>query len=236
MIDEILDLYKKHARDLKKVRHRIAKLKKLKGNAFNPYMDDVESEIVYLLFKKNKPKNVVEISPCDGWSTSWILNGLKDNDCGNLVSFDIIDNSLQNIPDKLSSGRWKFVKGYVQKNFHYIPDNIDFLFIDSDHSAKFCSWYIKNVFPKLKKNALVATHDIFHYSDEPWQFNEKHVLLKWLKTKSISYTTFSPVVSTGIGNYKKVVELRATLGISKMQIFSQHFCNPMIFYKINNKT
>ena len=100
--DFILRLYEKYIDDLRTVRKNQRALRRKhvpslpyliliygfrklgfplfkKQNLLSPQFDDVEAEITYLLIREFRPKNVVEISPCGGWSTSWILTALKDN-------------------------------------------------------------------------------------------------------------------------------------------------------------
>src|SRR5450759_2726179 len=57
----------------------------------DPHFDDIEAEITYLLIRASRPKTLVEISPFGGWSTSWILNAIRDNDYGTLYSYDLVD-------------------------------------------------------------------------------------------------------------------------------------------------
>ncbi|MFX0142112.1 MAG: class I SAM-dependent methyltransferase, partial [Candidatus Hodarchaeota archaeon] len=136
-----------------------------KDRRMDPGLDDIEAEIVYLLIREFKPENIVEISPGSGWSSSWILNAIKDNKHGNLYSYDIIDKAQKFLPKNLASYSWNFFQGDIKKNLNKLPDKIDYLFIDSDHSAKFCLWYIEKLFPKLKNNTLISVHDVFRSSD-----------------------------------------------------------------------
>ena len=63
-----------------------------------PQLDDIEAEVTYLLIRESRPSTVVEISPSGGWSTSWILQALKDNDYGTLYSYDYNDASTKVLP------------------------------------------------------------------------------------------------------------------------------------------
>src|SRR5665647_133518 len=131
--DCIFDLYTRFLDELKEVRRSQLKiygsydesLKRLKGYyvsqlvptkylartiirscqmaLLDPHLDDIEAEITYLLIRALRPKTLVEISPLGGWSTSWILNAVRDNGCGTLHSFDLVDDSLKTLPPDLLS-------------------------------------------------------------------------------------------------------------------------------------
>ena len=45
-----------------------------------------------------------------------------------------------------------------------LPPAFDYLFMDSDHSAPFASWYVQHLFPRVKDGGLVSVHDVFHKS------------------------------------------------------------------------
>jgi len=42
-----------------------------------------------------------------------------------------------------------------------MPNSIDYLLMDADHSSVFAAWYVQNIFPKLRSGALVSIHDVF---------------------------------------------------------------------------
>lgn len=97
--------------------------------SMRPQLDDIESEITYLLLREYKPEHVVEISPSAGWSTSWILRALQYNQLGHLYSFDFIDDSTSTIPEELYAYRWTFIQGDIKRNIDKLSQQIDYLFI-----------------------------------------------------------------------------------------------------------
>lgn len=229
-IDTIINLYQKHIEELKLVRRLLKDFYTHSLGETAAYLDDIEGEITYLLVRHTQPKVIVEISPHCGWSTFWILSAIKQNKKGNLYSYDIIDDSERLIPTELQKGRRRFFKGDVREKLKLIPKNIDYLFMDSDHSAGFCRWYIRNIFPKLSNNAIISVHDIFHYSDEPWQFEESRIISDWLKKMKVNFLTVSPSTPLGKGNYMVIQKMRRKLGIN--EDLTSHKCNPMVFFKI----
>lgn len=92
----ILDLYRRYSDDLHAVRVQQRTFLRRNSNSFLrrlhrmklrqyllvPMLDDLEAEITYLLIRDRGPRVVVEMSPNTGWSTTWILSALRDNQQG----------------------------------------------------------------------------------------------------------------------------------------------------------
>jgi predicted O-methyltransferase YrrM len=162
------------------------------GRSLSPAFDDLESEILYLLLRIEQPEVVVEISPSGGWSTSWILHALRDNGHGHLHSFDIVSDSTRNLPSDLTSGRWTFSQGDVRTSSK-IPDRIDFLFLDSDHTAEFADWYIGMLIRRLPPYVVVVIDDIFSQGRrKDLTPTEASRVLDFLHQERIVYLTVSP--------------------------------------------
>jgi predicted O-methyltransferase YrrM len=153
--------------------------------------DDLEAELTYLLLRDTRPGVVVEISPCGGWSTAWILNALRDNGHGVLHSFDTRDDSLAKVPADLADQIRQFHVGDVIHSPH-IPAEIDYLFMDSDHTAPFAQWFTAQVFPRVRSGGTVSVHDIFHPGGPAMSGGEGPVVLEWLRSRGIDWITASP--------------------------------------------
>ena len=194
-----------------------------------PELYDIEAEITYLLIREFKPETIVEISPGGGWSTSWILNAIKDNGFGKLYSYDLVDDSTKTIPLDLSEGRWTFIKGDIKKNIDQLPQKIDYLFMDADHSADFAHWYIRNIFPKLRSGIPVSVHDVFLHTADPSGF-EGAVIIDWLKQRRIEYFTASPLKEKFV--YNEIMSIKYKLNIGMSIHFLQN-ANSMIFFIFN---
>ncbi len=197
------------------------------GALLKPQLDDIEAEITYLRLRESKPLSVVEISPCGGWSTTWILRALRDNGQGHLYSFDLVDLATKNVPQDLSKDRWTFFQGDVTKNTDRLPDSIDYLFLDSDHSESFAKWYVENLIPRLKPLTPVSVHDIFHNSHPDGFSGEGTVIIEWLKEHQKDFFTASPAKAPK--NYDSLLELRNQEGLSD-SIHADHY-NSMIFFE-----
>lgn len=210
----ILELYRQHAADLRAARERMRRLyrsrcipwrnrslaHKLAARAVQPFFgavgleprmiaqsDDETCEILYLLLRAERPERVVEISPFHGWSTNWILSALRDNGRGSLVSYDLIDASRPNVAKELAEGRWQLVLGDAKQQVARDGDPIDFLLMDSDHSAEFAHWYLDTVLPRVRDGAVVCIDDVFHHADAAKFDGEGPVVLDWLQRRAIPY-------------------------------------------------
>jgi len=184
---------------LNQVKTRLRDAYNNKGYGQFAQYDDVESEIICLLLMHINPKSVYEFSPCGGWSTLYILNTLNvigGDDC-KTHSFDIADlagNNLKMFPSIIKN--WTFHLGDVQDQYHTFTSDIDYLFIDSDHSSQFTARYVTEVLTPLlpenrtkneNKKIFVSVHDVFHTTTPS---EEGSIVIDFLKKHGISY--FSP--------------------------------------------
>lgn len=62
-------------------------------------LDDVEAERTYLLIRARQPATVVEIGALDGRSTSWLLQALRDNGTGRLLTMDLAADATFGVPE-----------------------------------------------------------------------------------------------------------------------------------------
>eukprot|EP00437_Effrenium_voratum_P031418 CAMPEP_0181401672 /NCGR_PEP_ID=MMETSP1110-20121109/2771_1 /TAXON_ID=174948 /ORGANISM="Symbiodinium sp., Strain CCMP421" /LENGTH=382 /DNA_ID=CAMNT_0023523849 /DNA_START=44 /DNA_END=1192 /DNA_ORIENTATION=+ len=130
----------------------------------------LETEMLYLTVRENRPTKVFELGPACAWSSMAILLGLLDNDHGHLFSFDMehkapfILNRSQRL-QKLTA-RWTFVLGNIQST--YQPHRWDFMYIDALHENHFTEWWLHNVLKPLvdslpvdRPAIPVQVHDVF---------------------------------------------------------------------------
>lgn len=47
----------------------------------------------------------------------------------------------------------------------YVPDDLDFIYIDGNHSYKYCLEDIKNYWNKVKKGGIIGGHDYFNQGE-----------------------------------------------------------------------
>lgn len=254
--DLIHGLYRRYAADLTPVREAQRRLHARKGNSdleriavyravrdalvalgagealkpsLRPQLDDIEAEITYLLVRDFKPGTVVEVAPCRGWSTTWILQALRANGAGRLYSYDLVDYSTRSVPRELADGRWTFIRGDIQANLDRLPPTIDYLFVDAAHTAEFAHGYIGTLFPRLAPGTPVSVHDVFHTSDPAGHNHEGPVIVEWLGRQRIPFFTASQARAPHI--YDDILSLKRELGIAEPIHASQR--NSMIFFCVD---
>ena len=165
--EDISALYHKYWDELRPLCEKMRAIRKnMLEQGFSADFSDRESEILYLVLRESKPDLVVEISPCHGYSTNYILAALTHNKKGQLHSFEIqervhgiaiTDVIKQNLDCHIDKSRLKLHIGDATKAV--IPE-CDFLFIDSCHQAYFASWYFSKLVSKPK---LVFIHNILFF-------------------------------------------------------------------------
>ena len=225
-IDHIIGLYRTYAHDLDRVREQQRKLL-APPTSLEAQLDDIEAEITYLLLREARPETVVEIGTFHGWSTTWILQALRDNGTGHLYSYDIVDHVVGNVPGQLSTGCWTFTQGDARENLEKIPDTADFLFIDAAHSASFARWYIRELFPRIRPGIPVCVHDVFH-GRRPLPFTEGAVVLRWLAEQENTYFTASRAHASE--THHRLNDVKRTLALGHPLRDSRD--NPMIFFTL----
>jgi cephalosporin hydroxylase len=109
-----------------------------------------------------KPTNALEIGSWEGGSTIAIVSALLGNGLPfNFVSSELLDDKRKATEINVlgaTSYKPKMI-GDITKNLKEVPDKLDFLMVDTDHDLATTIWILDNIFPKLKKGALVIFHD-----------------------------------------------------------------------------
>jgi len=134
--------------------------------------------LLYTLTKRFRPETIVELGTGQGGSFYSFLAGIVENNLGHIYTIDILEKS-QTLSEALPDTKF-FSK--ITGDSLSIPDiqNIDFLFIDSNHDLQFIlkEWdkWEKNV----KVGGLIFFHDV-HW--EPYGVKEA-VEIIWKKEKN----------------------------------------------------
>lgn len=177
---------------LKKIKNQIIRLKnnetlsiisnykKIEG-----WLTENEAVGLYLMAANlEKDSVIVEIGSWKGKSTYCLARGLKsgkifaidpfnaegevgsketyENTKGEIPLFDQFINTLKKygLTDKIEP-----LKGYSSEFINRFS-NIDFLFIDGDHSIKGCDYDFVNYSPLVKKGGFIAFHDFDESRDD----------------------------------------------------------------------
>lgn len=112
----------------------------------------------YVSFLESQAKgNILEIGVRDGESTRAFLSGLEKNK-GHLYSVDINDCS-----QVAKNGRWSFLQADSRNHeaiLNFVPETIDVLFIDGDHSQAGYKDDLKTYSALVRAGGLIISHDI----------------------------------------------------------------------------
>ena len=129
--------------------------------------------------KRNKRKELltgIEIGVLEGKHSESILNELPIKklflidvyaDYDEKEKFNIsYEDSYKRAKKRLKKfvGRIQFIKKLSSDAVKDIPNGLDFVYIDGNHTYKYVKEDIKNYFPKLKKNGILAGHDFDYLS------------------------------------------------------------------------
>lgn len=224
----LVALYRAHADDLRAVVAQQRAFLAARPDVV-PQLDDVEAELTYLLLRDRRPATVMELGTFHGWSTTWILSALRDNELrdgvrGHLHSFDRVDHVVRSVPAELSAQRWTFVQGDVAGELAAVPQDLGYLFVDADHGRPFARWYLANLFPLVPPGTPTSVHDVFPLA-RAWPWSEGSEVLRWLGAQDTPYFTAAcrraPAVLGALDT------VRAELGIVGARGTTR---NPMIWF------
>ena len=123
------------------------------------------------LIRKYRPKKILEIGVCSGGMSAAILNAIFDIENAFLYSCDLEIRNYKNPEYEVGSivknnfpeflNKWKLFIGNTTSAFiEEIGNNIDFIFIDTAHVLPGEVLNMIEIFPFLKKNAIIAFDDI----------------------------------------------------------------------------
>lgn len=136
---------------------------------------------LYVLIRLVKPEVCLETGVFYGGTTAYILNALRKNNYGRLISIDLersdisveprhhLVNDSEYIPKGLDvgfivhenlKGRWELIRGNSLEEIPKITETINFYSHDSDHSYNFVKNEMTAVFRKLSDNAVIMADDI----------------------------------------------------------------------------
>lgn len=141
----------------------------------------IQRIILYILIRLYKPMICLETGVFYGGNTCFILNALRHNKKGKLISIDLpadcirsnkrhhLVGDTEDIPNGLDvgflvpeslKGYWKFIRGDSHREIPKIKEHIDLYIHDSEHSFRFIRKEMALVWSKLSKNGIIIADDL----------------------------------------------------------------------------
>lgn len=134
-------------------------------------------ELLYFLVRYLGPANVVETGVAAGWSSRAILDAMRANDYGRLVSVDlpysrlesmvgkphISDDQVGLMVDDHLRDRWSLLVGSDRERLPValsLAGKVDLLHYDSDKDYDGRAWAMKTAEPVLSPDATIVMDDI----------------------------------------------------------------------------
>lgn len=238
-----LDSFKKNVSDIKILYTKYKDDLRAVLNSLRPFWhqleagyDNLESEILYLRIRESKPREVLEMSPNRGWASLWILHALKDNNLGELYSYDLHSLSADSIT-RFAPGnydKWHLNCGDITKSENVNLEKVDFILIDSAHTEDMANWYIKNIIEPIKESGREVgfnVHDIFRYGIL-WDEKEAEILFDYMNNTGIDY--WSVAYHNFYHIWKDLMEFRDKIGFP-LNESTWSFLNPSVFFTLNKK-
>jgi len=141
----------------------------------------IQRIILYVLIRLYRPSVCLETGVFYGGTTCFILNALRRNNFGKLISIDLPRNAddkssrhylvgdSEDIPKGLDIGfivhpaqkeRWTLLMGNSLEEIPRVGEKIDLYNHDSDHSFDFIKQEMNLLWDKLNSNALIMADDL----------------------------------------------------------------------------
>lgn len=154
----------------------------------------VELEVGELLagiVRAMKPKIIIETGTYKGFSTLMIASALKRNERGHLYTIDLNDWKVLEECRKFELDSFvTFIQGDSRLAIRELIakiDNVDFLWLDADHTKKSILEELEAALPAIRPGALIAFHDTILFKEEADAIKEiEHRFPTW---QSIGFTT-----------------------------------------------
>ena len=171
-------LHAKYADELASLSARLAaKRRAILDGGWSADFSDREGELLYITVREARPDVVVEISPCHGYSTNYILAALSSNGGGVVHSYELTAE-VDGVPTEevirgnlladLPGDALRVVVGDARAQ-EIPPAGV--LLIDSAHEDHFAAWAFETLIPRagyvLQHDLVVSSRD--HYEPKGWR-------------------------------------------------------------------
>jgi len=129
---------------------------------FEHRVDPDSSACLYSLIREYKPKSVLGIGTWRGGSTCVMISALKKNGGDfRYVASELMDDLRAETEKNCMevNGMAPEMVGDIMESLDLIPEEIDFLYHDTNHDFETTKWILDNILPRVKKGCLIAFHD-----------------------------------------------------------------------------
>lgn len=129
---------------------------------FEHRVDPDSSAVLYSIIRENKPKSILGIGTWRGGSTCVMMAALVKNGgefryVASELMDDLRDETRTNCLEM--NKRAPEMVGDITQSLDLIPEEIDFLYHDTNHDLDTTIWVLDNILPRVKKGGLIAFHD-----------------------------------------------------------------------------
>lgn len=126
-------------------------------------LKDNFAKLMYMLTKKNKPSNILELGTCCGFSSIYMSKGSPSSNIYTIEG----DESVASIAKRnIQSLNCKNINQYIGRFQDVLPSlleeikEFDFVFIDGHHDEEATINYFNQIKPFLSKSAIIVFDDI----------------------------------------------------------------------------
>jgi predicted O-methyltransferase YrrM len=132
--------------------------------------DDISAMMNYCMVRHLKPKTIVEFGTRTGRCTYDILSALIENRRSYVFRSYEKENDFRKIAIENLRRMFKHypvncvIEGDIQNYINNpsnldVPTNIDYLFIDAEHTREMAEWYVKYLFNRVEVGGVIQIHD-----------------------------------------------------------------------------
>lgn len=142
-------------------------------------------KLIFRTINYLKLNNLLELGTSLGISTSYIASTSSNNTCVSLEGCENTINIAQEIFRNLNLKNIEIIAGNIDNTIHIALNHfneIDFVYVDANHSLEATLRYFDLLLPKLSKNAVVFFDDIY------WSKDMKQAWDKIKQYKQVSST------------------------------------------------
>lgn len=138
--------------------------------------DWFSGQVLYCLVRWLRPRQLVEISCANGYSSLFMALALRENGAGRLETFELSAGNARRAAANFRAwgvaDQVRLHVGDARRTVEAISlEQTDLLFLDSLHTEAFARWYLERLLPRLAPRVPVHIHDILPAQARVRHFN-----------------------------------------------------------------